>query len=115
MTTEPADMHPAVQTVKLHLEQELHQRWTLRQLSDRVGLAPTYLAELFAKHVGKPPRRLLNERRTERPQQLLKDSGLAVTALSGALGYSSSQHFARVFRHFTSSTPTAFRSSDASR
>jgi len=104
-------MHPAVRTVKRLLEQEFHEHWTLRRLADRVGLAPSYLAELFADHLGLPPHRYLNERRIDRARQLLESSDLTITALALTLGFSSSQHFARVFRHHTGTTPTAYRGS----
>ena len=103
-------MHPAVRTVKRLLEQEFHEHWTLRRLADRVGLAPSYLAELFADHLGQPPHRYLNERRIDRARQLLESSDLTITALALSLGFSSSQHFARVFRQLTNTTPTAYRS-----
>jgi AraC-like DNA-binding protein len=106
-------MHPAVRTVKRLLEQEFHERWTLKQLADRVGLAPSYLAELFVDHLGQPPHRYLNERRIERARQLLEGSDLTITGLAISLGYSSSQHFARVFRQLTGTTPTAYRSSSS--
>jgi AraC-like DNA-binding protein len=102
-------MHPAVRTVKRLLDQEFHERWTLRQLADRVGLAPAYLAELFANHLGQPPHRYLNERRIDRARQLLDSTDLTITAIAQTLGYSSSQHFARVFRQLTATTPTAYR------
>ncbi|MEU4288570.1 helix-turn-helix domain-containing protein [Kribbella sp. NPDC026596] len=106
-------MHPAVRTVKRLLDQEFHERWTLRQLADRVGLAPSYLAELFAGQLGQPPHRYLNERRIDRARQLLDTSDVTITALALSLGFSSSQHLARVFRQLAGTTPTAYRSSSA--
>jgi AraC-like DNA-binding protein len=106
-------MHPAVRTVKRLLDQEFHERWTLRELADRVGLAPAYLAELFAGELGQPPHRYLNDRRIDRARQLLATSDVTITALALSLGFSSSQHFARVFRQLTGTTPTAFRSSQS--
>ncbi|TDW15182.1 helix-turn-helix transcriptional regulator [Kribbella kalugense] len=106
-------MHPAVRTVKRLLDQEFHEGWTLRQLADRVGLAPAYLAELFVGELGQPPHRYLNERRIDRARQLLETSDVTITALAFTLGFSSSQHFARVFRQLTDTTPTAFRSSQS--
>ncbi|GAA1578302.1 AraC family transcriptional regulator [Kribbella hippodromi] len=104
-------MHPAVRTVKRLLDQEFHEHWTLRELADRVGLAPAYLAELFANELGQPPHRYLSERRIDRARQLLEASDVTITALALSLGFSSSQHFARAFRQHTGSTPTAFRAS----
>jgi AraC-like DNA-binding protein len=104
-------MHPAVRTVKRLLDQEFHERWTLKELADRAGLAPAYLAELFTAELGQPPHRYLNERRIDRARQLLESTDMTVTALALSLGFSSSQHFARVFRQHTGSTPTSVRAS----
>jgi AraC-like DNA-binding protein len=104
-------LHPAVLRVKQLLDQRFHERWTLRRLADQVGLAPAYLAELFVSQLGQPPHRYLNERRIDRARQLLESSDLTITALAFSLGFSSSQHFARVFRQLTGTTPTAYRHS----
>ncbi|TWD84291.1 AraC-like protein [Kribbella amoyensis] len=103
-------IHPAVRTVQRLLDREYQDRWTLDRLADRVGLAPAYLAGLFTAQLGRPPHKYLNERRIDRARQLLATSDLSVTAIALSLGFSSSQHFARTFRQFTASTPTAFRS-----
>jgi AraC-like DNA-binding protein len=102
-------LHPAVVRVRQLLDQRFDERWTLGRMADYVGLAPTYLAGLFVSQVGQPPHRYLNERRVERARQLLESSDLSVTAMALSLGFSSSQHFARVFRELTATTPTAFR------
>ncbi|MEU8227620.1 AraC family transcriptional regulator [Kribbella sp. NPDC048915] len=104
-------MHPAVRTVRRLLDQEFDRRWTLKELAERVALAPAYLAELFAAELGRPPHRYLNERRIDRARQLLETSDMTITALALSLGFSSSQHFARVFRQYTGRTPTSVRSS----
>jgi AraC-like DNA-binding protein len=103
-------VHPAVVRVRQLLDQRFQERWTLRRMAEHVGLAPTYLAELFVSQIGQPPHRYLNERRVERARQLLESSDLTITAMALSLGFSSSQHFARVFRQLAATTPTAFRS-----
>ncbi|TDO30436.1 helix-turn-helix protein [Kribbella sp. VKM Ac-2527] len=72
---------------------------------------PSYLAELFANHLGQSPPRYLNGRRIDRAHQLLDSIDLAITAIAHTLGFSSSPHFARVFRQLTATTPTAYRTS----
>ncbi len=108
-------LHPAVVRVQQLLDQRFDEQWTLRRMADHVGLAPTYLAELFVGQVGQPPHRYLNERRIERARQLLQSSDLTITAMALGLGFSSSQHFARVFRQLTATTPTAFRATSSTR
>jgi AraC family transcriptional regulator len=95
------------------VDQEFHERSTLRELADRVGLAPAYLAELFVDQLGQPPHRYLTERRVDRARQLLESSDVTITPLALSLGFSSSQHFARVFRQLVRAAPTSYRSESA--
>lgn len=104
-------LHPAVQAVQALLDREYAASWPLRTLADRVGLAPTYLAALFAAQLGRAPHRYQTERRIARAQQLLETSDLSMTAIALEVGFGSSQHFARTFRAVTATTPSAYRRS----
>lgn len=101
--------HPAVARVRGLLDRRYEQRWTIEALAAEVGLAPTYLAQLFAREVGVGPHRYLTERRIGRARQLLADSDLPVTAIAHALGFTSGQHLATAFRRATGDTPTDHR------
>jgi AraC-like DNA-binding protein len=104
-------VHPAVRRVRDLLDRHYAWSWTLAELADRVGLAPTYLAGLFTAETGIPPLRYLAERRIERAKQLLRASDLAITAIGRDTGFGSSQHFARVFRRHTGQAPRDYRRS----
>lgn len=47
--------------------------------------------------------------RIDKAQELLAGSEMSVTDISHSLGFSSSQHFAGVFKQYTGQTPSAFR------
>jgi AraC-like DNA-binding protein len=102
-------VHPAVGRVRALLDREYARHWTLAELADRVGLAPTYLAGRFAREVGQPPHRYLTERRVEQAGQLLRTSDLSVTAIALEVGFGSGQHFARVYRRLTGASPRDHR------
>jgi AraC-like DNA-binding protein len=102
-------VHPAVARVRALLDREYQRHWTLAELADLVGLAPTYLAGLFAREVGQPPHRYLNERRVERARQLLRATDLPVTAIAFEVGFGSGQHLARVYRQLTGASPRDHR------
>lgn len=102
-------VHPAVAGVRSLLDSEYQRHWTIAELGDLVGLAPTYLAGLFVREVGQPPHRYLNERRVERARQLLGTSDLPVTAIAHEVGFGSGQHLARVYRQFTGASPRDHR------
>lgn len=102
-------VHPAVRRARDLLDRQYARSWTLAELADRVGLAPTYLSGLFTSETGIPPLRYLAERRIERAKQLLEVSDLAITAIGRDTGFGSSQHFARVFRQHTGNAPRDYR------
>jgi AraC-like DNA-binding protein len=103
--------HPAIMRVQDLLDRDYAHRWTLRELSDRVGLAPTYLAGQFTADVGQAPHQYLLQRRVERARQLLETSELSITAIGLEVGFGSGQHLARVFRRLTGCTPREYRRS----
>lgn len=102
-------IHPAIMRVRDLLDRHYAHRWTLRELADRIGLAPTYLAGQFTAEVGQPPHRYLLERRVDRAKQLLETSELSITAIGLEVGFGSGQHLARVFRRLTGYTPREYR------
>jgi AraC-like DNA-binding protein/mannose-6-phosphate isomerase-like protein (cupin superfamily) len=104
-------VHPAVMRVRDLIDRDPARRWTLRRLAADVGLAATYLAALFTAEVGMSPHRYLTERRIEQAARLLAASDLPVTAIGIDTGFSSGQHFARVFRQVTGCTPREYRRS----
>ncbi|MYS82068.1 helix-turn-helix transcriptional regulator [Embleya scabrispora] len=107
--TSELSIHPAVARIRTLLDGEFSRRWPLADLAERVGLAPTYLAGLFARETGMSPHRYLNERRIERARQLLAASDLTITAIGIEIGFGSGQHFARAFRQADGCTPQEYR------
>jgi len=100
--------HPAVVRVKELLEHQCQRSWRLADLAQVAGLSPTHLAELFARDVGLPPRQYLLQVRIDRAKQYLQQKTIPITTLAMELGFSSSQHFAAVFKRRTGTTPRAY-------
>lgn len=103
------DMHPAVHETQTTLDRDFDRPWLLKDLADRVSLAPNYLAALFSAELGRGPHEYQTERRIARAKQLLTASDLSVTTIAMEVGFSSGQHLARTFRHVTGMTPSAYR------
>ncbi|WP_432970804.1 AraC family transcriptional regulator [Dactylosporangium sp. CA-233914] len=103
--------HPAVAAARRLLERDSARRWRLGELSREVGLAPGYLAALFAAEVGVSPHRYLTEHRIRQARHLLATGDLPVTAIGLTVGFGSGQHFARVFRQVTGESPSEHRRS----
>jgi AraC family L-rhamnose operon regulatory protein RhaS len=83
--------------------------WTLEQMAARLKLRRTRFGELFHHYTGDTPLHYLSRLRIERARYLLRTTRRSVTEIALDCGFSSSQHFARVFHEFTGDTASAYR------
>lgn len=102
-------MHPAVERAARLMEQDLAKNWRLETLAKLSGVSAGHLGVLFRREMGTSPIDFLLEKRMERARQLLQQGRLSVTRIAQDLGFSSSQHFAGIFRQRHGCAPTAFR------
>lgn len=93
------------------LEAHLAEDARLSDLAAAVGLSERHLCTAFRVSTGRPPHRWLLERRVERAKALLAAGAGApsVTQVAMACGFTSSAHFATMFRRATGQTPSAWR------
>jgi len=93
-----------------HIEADLTENWLVEQLAESVGLSVSRFHERFVQRTGLGPAEYRMRRRVRRAKQLLRDGDIPVTDLAQALGFSTSQYFATVFKNVTGLTPRAYRS-----
>jgi len=98
-----------VRRVMERMEAEIESDVGLRELASGVGLSPSHLSAVFVAAAGVPPRRWLLCRRVERARELLTRTRRSITDIALSCGFSSSQHFATVFKGQEGCTPTEFR------
>jgi AraC family transcriptional regulator len=98
-----------VRRVMERMETEIGADVGLRDLAADVGLSPSHLSAVFVAVVGVPPHRWLLRRRVERAGDLLRRTRRSVTEIALSCGFSSSQHFATVFKAHEGCAPTDFR------
>jgi AraC-like DNA-binding protein len=108
-------LHPAVHRAKQLLEGQSEEPWRLGDLARLVHLSPNHLAQLFTAEVGVSPRQFLLRERVRRAKELLRDSDAPVTSIALDLGFSSSQHFAKMFKKIAGRSALSFRRAGASR
>jgi len=101
--------HPAVADACRLMESHCEKPWPLRQLGRFVGLSPNHLATLFQRELGMTPHDFLLQSRVARAQELLGTTDMTVTDIAMEVGFSSSQHFARVFRKLEGCTASTYR------
>jgi AraC-like DNA-binding protein len=81
-------------------------RWTLQSISKLMGYAPNYFAELFKKKSGQSFHQYLIGARIDAAKKALERREETVTEIALRFGFSSSQHFSRVFAERTKLTPS---------
>ncbi|MEM9417804.1 MAG: helix-turn-helix domain-containing protein [Planctomycetota bacterium] len=91
------------------MEQRCHEPWSVDSMASACGLGRARLTDLVRKHTGDTPLMLMNRLRIQRAQQLLQQSDAKVIDIALSCGFTTPQHFCRVFRDYTDTTPTEFR------
>lgn len=92
----------------------IHEHYTEpmseRILADSVHLSVSYMHKLFAKEMGIPPIRYLNQYRIQCAQRLLLEESLTVTKVAEATGFIDPNYFCCVFQRYSEGlSPTEYR------
>jgi AraC-like DNA-binding protein len=98
---------PRIQRCLDHIAARLHEPLYVPQLAKLIGLSESRFKTRFRAEIGVPPGDYILRQKIDAARQTLAQSGASVTDVAHALGFSSSQYFATVFRRFTGMTPTA--------
>lgn len=97
----------------IRLIEESSASVTPAEMARVAGMSESTLKLRFKKETGLPPVEYATRRRIETARRLLHATPQSVTEVAHELGFSSSQHFATVFRRYTGMTPQEFRDGPA--
>jgi AraC-like DNA-binding protein len=89
--------------------------WTVDELSGRVGLSRSSLAQRFADFLGQPPMQYLTRWRLTIAAQRLRNESTSLTRIAGDSGYDSEAAFNRAFKRALGTTPAVWRRGDGDR
>lgn len=103
----PAVMRRVHEYVEAHLNDSIE----LVELSAIAGLSIFHFAREFKQSAGVTPHHYVMQRRVERAKGLLVDSGLSLSEIAFATGFSDQSHLTRHFRQMLGMTPGQFRRS----
>lgn len=92
-----------------HMKQHFREPITLRSIGERTGYTPSYLSTLFAKKLGIPFSRYLQNLRIAEACRLLCTTEDSVETIAAACGYGDIKFFREVFRTRLRVTPSEFR------
>ena len=92
-----------------YVEQNYTGRITLADLAGRFYYNPVYLGKLFKSTFGVPFKRYVLEKRLEKAETLLLETGMTVEAVAAAVGFSDKKFFYRCFEDTYDCTPLQYR------
>lgn len=94
-----------VEQVHRHYADEL----SLKTLSQKVGLHPNYLGQLFQQELGHSFSDFVNQYRIEKATQLLMHTDRKTTEIALSVGYLDTSYFYRQFKKYAGVSPTELR------
>ncbi|GGM24316.1 helix-turn-helix transcriptional regulator [Micromonospora yangpuensis] len=99
----------AVQRVVTALREHVEEPWTLNGMSRIAYLSPFHFNRVFRRVTGTPPGRFLSALRMARARHLLLSTGMTITDICTAVGYSSLGTFTTQFTEQVGMTPGRLR------
>lgn len=105
----PADAERLVRRAEGLLSANLTTRFSVHDLADELGVAPSTLRGHFARLRGRSPKAYLLELRLRRAVELIRTSSLSLDEIAHLTGYYSASHLSRHVKQATGRTPGACR------
>ncbi len=87
----------------------LHDRQTVEEIAEAVGLSANYLSTQFKKELGMTIADYVMGKRIEAAENMLRYSDFAYDEIASILAFSSQSHFIQVFKKAVGCTPREYR------
>jgi AraC-like DNA-binding protein len=98
-----------ISQVKLLIENNLQETYTIHQLAKEVGTNVQYLKQHFKSYYGLTIFNFVLKCKMQRAQHLLKDRRLTISFIGNQLGYKHASHFTAAFKKFFGYVPNSLR------
>jgi AraC-like DNA-binding protein len=102
-------MPPAVRRALAYVDEQMDRPITVQDLIEASGVSPTNFYDAFALSMGTSPKDYILRTKIARARVLLADPTQNIIDVCYQLGFSSSQHFAEVFRRYEGMSPSQYR------
>lgn len=99
----------SLQVFRQLTETHFRERWPVARYAAEIGITADRLHDLCTRHLGRAPKRLLQELVLHEARQMLSSTPLTIDQISASLGYRDPGHFSRMFKSETGLPPATFR------
>ncbi|WP_337843666.1 helix-turn-helix domain-containing protein [Rheinheimera sp.] len=100
---------PKLAEIQHYMQQHLQSPLTLDSIAEAFAMTSRTLIRRFKQHLDETPIAYLQRLRVERAKSLLENTSLAVEQVMALVGYEDLSSFRKLFIHYTSLTPKAYR------
>lgn len=98
-----------IQNLLRYIESHYHDNITLQSIAKDLGFSKFYLSRIFTNKIGYQFNDYVNRLRINMAEKLLTETDLPVLNIALECGFESQRNFNRIFKNYTSVTPTEFR------
>lgn len=105
------DMSPVIRQVLKYINENYDEDISLKYLSEKYNINPSYLGQVFNKEVGESFSYYLNKVRNEKAKKLLLTTNIKVKDIAKMLGYEDTSYFYRKFKKYFGVSPNTLRGS----
>lgn len=84
--------------------------WSIADFSEQTGYNTSYLSRLFKQTTGKGFVQYVTEQRIEAAKKMILDGKLSMLDIANVIGYKDYKHFRKLFKQYTGTCPTQYRS-----
>jgi len=91
--------------IALHIDEDLSRQ----SVADYIGLSPDHLVKVFKKEVGSSINDYILQERIKLAKQMLTSTGLSITNIALAVGFTNSPYFSSIFKREVLMTPQEYR------
>ncbi len=101
-------LSPEIRRALVLIDNGIHGELSAASLASSLNYSESYFKQKFKREVGIPPREYILRRKVELSKKSLLDPANTVTDTALEFGFSSCQHYSRVFRDITGMSPSEF-------
>lgn len=100
-----------IRQIMEYIQNHYAEKITLEDLADQIHLCKSESCRLFKRYMNQSMFDYLLDYRIERSLELLRQSGLDVTQISGLVGFANPGYYSRIFKRKMGCTPLEYRKS----